>query len=145
MEDFSKIETLENAVKWHYFKSVLVWPLEKIAYEMDHHPKRLAEWTNIRASAITALLKAEPKKAEKIREKLEKIYPPPPNETKKERIFREKVEKLDPTRVAEDYVKDPSLENLIKKYKVRPSDFRQWWSRNIGVIDQKVRQIRSRA
>ena len=145
MKDFSTIETLENAVKWHYFKSVLAWPIEKIAYEMNMHPGRLSEWVNIRAAEITALIKANKGRVEAIREKLEKDYPPPPRETKKERMQRQRIEKLDVKAVARDFIKDESPNSLAEKYKIEPSQFRQWWSRNIGVINQEVGKLRNKA
>lgn len=143
MKDFSMIETLENAVMWDYFKRVLAWPLEKIAYEMNVHPQRLSEWVSIRGSKITELLKADKGRIEAIREELEKEHPPPPKETKKERVMRERIEGLNVVTVAKDYVKDPNLANLAKKYKLAPDQFKSWWGRNIGEINVQVRKINS--
>lgn len=145
MKDFSKIETLENAVKWDYFRRVLAWPIEKIAYEMNVHTDRLKEWTNIRASAITAFLKTEKGRIEAIRDGLEKEYPPPLPETKEARVQRQRIEKLNVKAVAKDYMKDPAPNKLAEKYKIDPTQFRSWWGRNIGVINQEVNKLRSQA
>jgi len=145
MTDFRQIETIENAVKWDYFKGVLNWSLDKIAYEMDRHPRRLTEWVNTRAAMITTLLKADKGRVKAIRKKLEKQYPPPLKETKKRQAERKRIESLNPVMVARAYVKDRNLNNLAKKYKIDNGEFKIWWSQNLSEINQHIRKLRNEA
>jgi len=143
-KEFDHIENLENAVRWDYFKRILNWPIEKIAYEMYQNDKRLLEWANKRASTITALIKAEPERVKKIRKGLEKEYVPTAGETKEEAIKREKIEKLNIQKVVREFIKGKSLADLARIFKVDFNDFRLWWNQNISVINQQVSQLRNR-
>ena len=134
MKEFDYIETLENAVAWHYFKGTLGWDDDKIAYEMCLHPRRLKEWVNGRASVITKLMKADPGKTESIRMRLEEKYPLPEIEGRK-RI------KLEINAVVKVYKEGKeTLQELAKHFKVDLNDFRLWWNDNLQVINSLVRR-----
>lgn len=144
MKEFDHIESLENAVKWDYFKGVLGWDLDRIAYEMNCHPRRLTEWINRRAATVTQLLKSDKARVDKLRKELEKRYPIPAVETKQERQKREKIEKLEIVTVVKEFIKGRSIADLARIFKVDFNDFRIWWNRNLPVINQQVRQLRAR-
>lgn len=143
MKEYDHIESIENAVKWDYFRRVLGWELDKIAYEMCQHPRRLVEWTNRRAATITQLLKSDKGKVEKIRKELERQYPPPVVETKKERKRKEKIDKLNIKSVVKEFNKGRSIADLARIFKVDFNDFRLWWNKNLAVINQQVKQLRN--
>ena len=133
--DFSHIETLENAVKWHYFRNDLSWPIDKTAYEMNVNERRLIEWVNARASVITGLLKSDPGKVDAIREKLKEQHAPPQLEESPE------VLKLDPVKVGREYMKgELSLYDLAVKFKCDYNKFRVWWNRNLSVINAQMKR-----
>lgn len=133
------LESLENAVKWDYFKSILGWPTEQIAYEMNWNTRRLLEWTNKRAAIITELLKSDVGKVKAIRKKLEKEYPIPKEKSRKEL-------KLETIQVAKKYkeLKEVGAGNLLqelaKLFKCDFNEFRLWWNRNLPVINEQVRR-----
>jgi len=133
--ELSHIETLENAVKWDYFKQALNWSTEKIAYEMYLNERRLREWVNKRATIITELIKANPGAVKTIRKRLEKEVP----------ISEEKPEKrlnLDIRKVVKKHKEGNSLTQLAKIFKCDGDDFRRWWSDNLSIINQEFRKER---
>jgi len=132
--DFSHIETLENAVKWHYFRNDLGWPIDKTAYEMNVNERRLVEWVNARASVITGLLKSDQGKAEAIREKLKEAYSLPEEE-------KQKQLKLNVIQVAREYKKGGlSLQDMAKKFKCDSNKFRVWWNENLSIINAQMKR-----
>jgi len=135
MKGFDQMESFENAVMWDYFKRVLNWPIDKIAYEMNVNERRLLEWINGRASVITGLLKSDKGKVETIREGLEKKYPLPEKE-------KRKGLKLDIMQVVKKYKEGNPIPELAKIFKCDLNDFRQWWNDNLPVINQEFRKER---
>jgi len=134
-KELSHIETLENAVKWDYFKQALNWSTEKVAYEMYLNEKRLREWVNKRATVITNLIEANPGMVKTIRKRLEKEIP----------VLEEKPEKrlnLDIRKVVKKHKEGNSLTQLAKIFKCDRDDFRRWWSDNLGIINQEFRKER---
>lgn len=72
---FDSIESLENWVAWDYFKSVLYWPNDKVAYELDVNERKLIEWIGERGAKMTELAGAQPGKVNATRKDLEERYP----------------------------------------------------------------------
>jgi len=133
--DLDHIETLENTVKWDYFKRVLNWPTSKVAYEMNVNERRLIEWVNARATVITKLLKSDAGRAKAIREELEKEYP----------LLKAEAEKklsLNIIQVVKKYKEGNALPQLAKIFKCNTKDFRRWWNDNLPVINQEYRKER---
>lgn len=137
MKEFEHIETLENAVKWDYFRRVLNWDIDKIAYEMHLNKRRLKEWIGKRASIITKMIKSDQGRVEAIRNRLEKEYPLPKEEEKK-RL------KLDHTQVAKKYNEGYSLPELAKIFKCDQNVFRHWWNEDLSKINQELKKERAR-
>jgi len=129
------IETLENAVTWDYLKRVMNWPTGKIAYEMYLNEKRLLEWVNKRPTIITKLIKSQTGRVKAIRAELKKKYPLP-KDTPRKRLD------LNIIKIVKEYKNNKSFNQLAKKFKCDPSDFRRWWSDNLQIINQEYRKER---
>ena len=129
------IETLENAVTWDYLKRVMNWPTGKIAYEMYLNEKRLLEWVNKRPTIITKLIKSQTGRVKAIRAKLSKKYPLPKDVPAK-RL------NLNIIQIVKEYKGGKPLNQLAKKFKCDPIDFRRWWSDNLQIINQEYRRER---
>ena len=129
MKEFDQIESLENAVIWDYLRGVLNWPSEQIAYEMNWNERRLLEWVNQRATVITKLLKSDKGRVESIIKRLEKEYPLPMVEKKKDL-------KLSTRQVAKKYKEGLSIVELAVIFKCSLNDFRVWWNENLFEINQ---------
>jgi len=129
MKEFDQIESLENAVIWDYLRGVLNWPSEQIAYEMNWNERRLLEWVNQRATVITKLLKSDKGRVESIIKRLEKEYPLPIVEKKKDL-------KLSTRQVAKKYKEGFSIVELAVMFKCSLNDFRVWWNENLFEINQ---------
>lgn len=134
LKDFSYIESLENAVKWDYFKGTLGWDEDKIAYEMNVHPRRLIEWVNQRMSVVVGLLKSDPEKVKAIKKKLEEQYPTPEQEESKKKL------KLNIKQVVKKFKEGKSLKELATIFKVEFNEFRLWWNDNLQVINQEYKK-----
>jgi len=134
-KELNSIESLENAVKWDYFKRVLNWPIDKIAYEMRLNERRLLEWVNARSAIITKLVGSETGKVKAIRAELGKKYPLP-KDTPKKRLD------LNIIKIVTEHKEGKSLNQIAKKFKCNPVDFRRWWSDNLGLINQEFRRER---
>lgn len=135
MKEFEHIETLENAVKWDYFRRVLNWSKDKTAYEMHENERQLIEWTNKRAAVITKLIKSDVGRVKAIRKQLEKDYPLPEAESRKE-------VNLGIKQVVKKYNEGNSLSQLAKIFKCDRADFKRWWNDNLPVINQEFRKDR---
>ena len=134
-KELNGIETLENAVTWDYLKRELSWPTDKIAYEMYLNERRLLEWINKRSTIITKLMKSEPGRIKAIRAELKKEYPLPKN-TPRKRLD------LNIIKIAKEHKNNKSFNQLAKKFKCDPIDFRRWWSDNLQIINQEYRKER---
>lgn len=130
----AKMETLENCVRINFFRSRRSWTMEQIAYELNFNLRRMVEWVNSRAAAIAQIMKTDPAVAKNLMAQLEKDYPLP-------KVEKEKKLKLDVTKVAKFLKEGLSLAEVAKKFHCKYNNYRIWHNDNLGLINQKMKNI----
>lgn len=133
MDNFSKIESLENWVAWDYFRNKLGWSPQKIAYELDVNERKLMEWVNARASAMTRMVDQQPAKVKKMLKELKEKHPSSqPADRELLNIDIKKVVKL----LREGF----SVYEIAKKLKYKYDDFIYAYNKNLKTINALMRR-----
>ena len=134
--DFDRIESLENWITWSFLKGELKWSSGEIAYEMWVNEQRLIEWVNSRNVALANIAKGQTKRVEQMIADLRAKHI---KEEPKKRELDLNVRKV----VSLFYLEhDENLAETANALKVNFNDFRAWWQRNLGVINQELRKLK---
>jgi len=131
-KDFSSIESLDNWVKWQFFRGELKWSSQETAYEMDVNERRLLEWVDHRKAAMQKVAKSQIKKVEKLKESLRQKYVTK-DEAKREVEFDIKK--------AVKYLDDGlSIKEIADKFNIKYADFILAWNKKIQLLNNEWRR-----
>lgn len=133
---FENIESLENWVAWDYFKSILHWPNDRIAYELDVNERKMIEWVGERGARMTELMKSQPEKVKTIKADLQEKHPIA--------IAKDREEPNITIKKAVEMLRDGKQpRDIAKAVKCPEGDFLYWWGRNNQAINTEFRKQNS--
>jgi hypothetical protein len=123
-------------VIWSFLKGELKWSSAEIAYEMWVNERRLIEWVNSRNVAMANIANGQTKKVEQYIKDLKAKHIKAEPKKRELDLNVQKVVKL-------FYLEqDENLADTANALKVDFSDFKAWWQRKLGIINQELRKIR---
>ena len=134
MIEFNNIETLTNWLAWKYFKSHLNWPTDKIAYEMNVNERRLIEWVNLHAAAMSAMERSQAGEVARIMAELGEKYPP-------EVPDPEALPEIKISDVVKLLKEDKTMGEIAHAVRCPIDTFRRWWTVNLPLINAQLRKI----